>query len=162
MDTNQRPDNRHQTDSPPTIEEIEAMLGQIQPEPGPRFFQRMHAAPWLKTQKTEHRRLLPHGYLRWGVYGLAACLTIIACFLIFPSLNAVSARIFQFFSPENSDRQNIKIIVPTPGLSPEYSLTVEQAQSFVSFPVHQPAYLPSGLELEGARYDDLVHSVGMR
>ncbi len=162
MATNQSSKLPRGKPSPPSIDEIEAMLRGFRPEPGEQFYRRMQNAPWMTRQPARRGWLGLSKGLRVAAYGLIACLVLVGALLTVPSLRVVGSQLFRFFSPAESDRQNIQVIVPTPGLSPEYSLTLDQAQETAGFPIRQPAYLPAGLRFEGARYNSLIHSVGLR
>jgi hypothetical protein len=151
--------SKHDNSQPPSEEEIEALLSQIKPLPGKRFYQRMEHAPWEKRG------------LRFGAQTLRRL--AIAAFLIFvvvsatftiPSVQAAARQLLRFFVSSISDQRTVEAPIPLPGSQAKtyYALNLEQAQKVAGYPLKNLYLLPDQMVLSGAHFEPSLKAVSLR
>lgn len=155
---------RNEPPQPPDEAEIERLMGEFRPRPGPRFYDRMESAPWFQ-QAQRHRGPAPLRFV--SIFGLVLLL-VLTTTLSIPSLRAMGEQIVHFFMPEPADRMNLQVTVPGPsvadgfGSPKDYSLTFDEAQRLVGFPLGQLTLIPPEVAFSGAYYDQELNSVSIR
>lgn len=146
--------NKIFTDEKPKIpseEQIELLLRGIQPQPGPKFHQRMENQPWKQGRYSPF-------WVRFKLRGLPAIL-ILGLILVLivsfasPALKVLANQIAQFFKSSSSEQ--IIIQIPIEDLiDPEgrFNINIEEAEELAGFPAKIPSSLPSGFSFNGAEY----------
>jgi hypothetical protein len=135
----------------PSEEQIEHLLREIQPEPGPQFHQRMENQPWKQGG---------HGPLWAGIKlrGLPATL-ILGLILVLivsfasPALKVLANQIAQFFKSSSSEQITIQIPIEDL-IDPEarFNINIAEAEQLAGFLAKTPASLPPGFSFNGAEY----------
>ena len=136
----------------PEVAKIEELLGKIQPMPRDRFHKKMGTQPWNRNRfwyslSIQHPRALPITLF------LGLILAVVASFFS-PSLEALANRIGQFFTPSSNNQVTVQ--VPSTDLSDpdlRFSLSLEEAKSFIDFPIKTPSLLPEGYQFKGAAFN---------
>lgn len=129
-------------------EQIKSLIDRIQPEPSPRFHQRMQDQPWFQSK--------PHSTGLSSSHRLILSAALISIFVFFfslltPSLEVVAQRLIQFFHPFTSDR--ITVQVPLEEISDpqhRFTLSIPEAETRAGFEFIEPMNLPGGYTLQGA------------
>jgi hypothetical protein len=135
----------------PSEEQIEHLLREIQPEPDPRFHQRMVNQPWKQGGRSPFWvRIQPRGLPATLILGLI--LALIVSFAS-PSLKVLANRIAQFFKSSSSEQITIQIPIEDL-IDPEarFNINITEAEQLAGFPAQLPARLPPGFSFKGAEY----------
>ena len=144
----------------PDVEQIVEMLQLLKISPGERFHQRMATAPWIRNKST------PPFTRRWRLaIGSAALLVVLLAVLVIPSVQVAAKQFIRLFWLSQRDERIFNIILTSGSSiqqinSPDYcSLTVEQAEEKVGYPLSIVHRLPVGFNLIGTHVDPMLQSV---
>lgn len=126
-------------------ETLVSVLEHYAPRPGRRFYQRMAAAPWNRSEQT--RVSTP---FRRAAFGVAVCLVILVAFVFaIPTARAAFINFLGLhFSPSNT--------MPNPSI-PAGSLIDSQKVAEISekagWTIKEPTWLPEGYRFSSAMYE---------
>jgi hypothetical protein len=152
------PDQHHS--EPPSIQNIESLLGYLKPNPSPRFNQRLQKAPW----KHHHRSLMIR---RWGFAMLVILCSFLVAWVIFPPLQTMARSWILYFWPDRQDQMQVSLADINPQdlfqyASPEnFPFSISQVANLAGFPVKQPTSCLPGMEFVGGRYEAATKTVVM-
>ena len=152
----------------PDEQQIEAMLGQIKPQPSARFYQRMQTAPWTKpaqpARQKSTRRWKSPGRYAWGLAIMLFLLVALSVAFI-PSFRAVARQIIYSFIFEPSNQLEVQVTLTNPSDLFNYSdphnfpSTIETVQQAAGFFVKQITELPHDLVFVGGKFDPRYYAV---
>ncbi len=147
MDSNKKQFNNSIND-----QEIQDLLGAIQPKPSQQFHQRMAKQPWVQSaDQFQGDRVQPQRLA--ATTGFVLLLVLILT-LATPALEVVAQRLVQFFLPTISDQTQLQITLEgtsDPRLAT--SLTVSEAEILAGFFATEPNALPQNYSFRGATYN---------
>lgn len=141
----------------PTEDEIENLLGRIQPLPKPGFHQKMAKKPWNLTGQASFgsstismRAAISLGFVLILVLGIS---------FFSPSLNTLAQRFALFFSPSPSMTDVAITALETSQPLERFHLTITEAEDLFGFEMKIPDGIPEEFRLSGAAYDELREAV---
>lgn len=137
-------------------DEIEALLSQIKPLPGKRFYQKMENAPWQPQPSRP-------GLRQWALATILLVLVLGSTFTI-PTVQAAAWELLHFFMPALSDQRTVQAHLPLPGSQVEsyYGLNLADAQKEVGYSLKRIDQLPADLTFRGAHVDPSLKTVALR
>jgi hypothetical protein len=144
---------------PPSEDEIVALLSQIQPRPGRRFYQKMDHAPWEGLHSWLPQRVV-HPL---AVAAIMITIILGAAFTI-PSVQATARQLLNYFLPSSSDQRTVLAPFPIPGSNLEiyYGLNMEQAQQQAGYSLKTLGALPDNMAFAGAHFEPSLKAVALR
>jgi hypothetical protein len=143
----------------PSEEEIEALLSQIKPRPGRRFYQIMQRSPW---EKPGFR--FPDQLARSLAVTAFIVIVILGVTFTIPSVQAAARQLMHYFIPSNSDQVTVQAPLPLPGsqVNTYYALSLDEAQNKAGYPLKTIAVLPDNLAFSGAHFDPSLKAAALR
>lgn len=126
-------------------ETLVSVLEQYAPKPGPRFYQRMAASPWNRSERARATTAF-----RRAALSAAVLLALLVAFVF--AIPPVRAAFINFlglhFSPSNT--------VPNPGIPAESLIDRQKAADLsakAGWTIKEPTWLPEGYHFSSAFYD---------
>jgi hypothetical protein len=152
----------------PDETKIEEMLSQFTPQPTPRFYNMMSAAPWQRRTSFGVPRTSINMKLGlklfWGLAVLGIVLAI-AVIIFIPSVRVTANQIIHLFLPASSNQLDVQVALTSLGDLVDFSdpanfpFSVKEVQQIADFEVKEVSILPIGLTFIGSRYDPSYNAV---
>lgn len=133
----------------PSQDEIEYLLGRIQPKPGARFYKQMVNNPWDGVVNHPMRSRVRAMALP-AIFGL---ITVVLLVSFLPSLQALASQIARYFTPASRDHLILAVpLLELPDAGKKFLFDLRDTANLVGFEVKSPTPIPSGYAFISAEY----------